>query len=144
MYSERLGGLPRPPMSSRTPFWRILHSNELIPCSRNGAILLLNSKDLFYCQYHCILENKPQLPPTENLRILRYPHHPPLAKQILCLGLKMGFEFGPGLKLGFLGQAQGIIFLECFFTKLDTKTLSAIPDVHISVVNSMYYWYTPL
>lgn len=51
-----------------------------------------------------------------NLRIPRYPHHPPLAKQvpILCLGLKMGFEFGPGLKLGFLGQAQGIIFLECF------------------------------
>ena len=30
------------------------------------------------------------------------------------------------------------------FTKLDTKTLSAIPDVHIPVVNSMYYWYTPL
>lgn len=51
-----------------------------------------------------------------NLRILRYPHHPPLAKQvpILCLGMKMGFEFGPGLKLGFLGQVQGIIFLECF------------------------------
>ena len=89
---------------------------QLIPCSRKGAIWLLNSRELFYCQYHCILENNPQLPPTENLRILRYPHHPPLAKHvsILCLGLKMGFEFGPGLKLGFLGQVQGIIFLECF------------------------------
>ena len=38
---------------------------QLIPCSRNGAILLLNSKDLFYCQYYSILENNPQLPPNE-------------------------------------------------------------------------------
>ena len=114
---------------------------QLIPCSRNGAIVLLNSKDLFYCQCYSILENNPQLPPNERrIPIWEYfctPTEPTPSQTSANLVFRSenGFWLWARSEIWISGSGPRDYFFEVFsFTKLDTKTLSAIPDVQIYVL----------